>query len=41
MRRYEFALFSAVQRPRGASGTERTDLFAGTAVRFYRLNGIG
>jgi predicted TIM-barrel fold metal-dependent hydrolase len=26
---------------KGASGTERTDLFAGTAARFYRLNGIG
>ena len=26
---------------RGASGTERADLFAGTAARFYRLNGIG
>jgi len=26
---------------RGASGTERADLFAGTATRFYRLNGIG
>jgi predicted TIM-barrel fold metal-dependent hydrolase len=26
---------------RGASGTERTDLFSGTAARFYRLNGIG
>ena len=25
----------------GASGTERADLFAGTAARFYRLNGIG
>src|SRR5262252_6404240 len=26
---------------RGASGTERADLFAGTAARFYRLTGIG
>jgi hypothetical protein len=26
---------------RGASGTERADLFAGTAARFHRLNGIG
>jgi len=26
---------------RGASGAERADLFAGTAARFYRLNGIG
>src|SRR5439155_15364277 len=26
---------------RGVSGTERADLFAGTAARFYRLNGIG
>ena len=26
---------------KGASGTERADLFAGTAARFYRLNGIG
>jgi predicted TIM-barrel fold metal-dependent hydrolase len=26
---------------RGASGTERADLFAGTATRLYRLNGIG
>jgi hypothetical protein len=26
---------------RGASGMERADLFAGTAVRFYRLTGIG
>jgi L-fuconolactonase len=26
---------------RGASRTERTDLFSGTAARFYRLNGIG
>jgi L-fuconolactonase len=26
---------------KGASGTERADLFAGTATRFYRLNGIG
>jgi L-fuconolactonase len=26
---------------KGASGTERADLFAGTATRFYRLNGVG
>ena len=26
---------------KGASGTERADLFAGTAARFYRLSGIG
>jgi predicted TIM-barrel fold metal-dependent hydrolase len=26
---------------RGASGMERADLFAGTAVRFYQLTGIG
>jgi L-fuconolactonase len=26
---------------KGASGTERADLFAGTATRFYRLTGIG
>ena len=26
---------------KGASATERADLFAGTAARFYRLNGIG
>jgi predicted TIM-barrel fold metal-dependent hydrolase len=26
---------------RGASATERADLFAGTAARFYRLNAIG
>ncbi|TGS09652.1 amidohydrolase [Mesorhizobium sp. M2E.F.Ca.ET.209.01.1.1] len=26
---------------RGAGGTEKTDLFARTATRFYRLNGIG
>jgi predicted TIM-barrel fold metal-dependent hydrolase len=26
---------------RGASGAERADLFAGTAARFYRLDGIG
>jgi predicted TIM-barrel fold metal-dependent hydrolase len=26
---------------RGASGTERADLFAGTGTRFYRLDGIG
>ena len=26
---------------KGASATERADLFAGTATRFYRLNGIG
>jgi predicted TIM-barrel fold metal-dependent hydrolase len=26
---------------RGASASERADLFAGTAARFYRLNGIG
>jgi predicted TIM-barrel fold metal-dependent hydrolase len=26
---------------KGASGTERADLFAGTATRFYRLSGIG
>jgi L-fuconolactonase len=26
---------------RGASATERADLFAGTAARFYRLSGIG
>jgi len=25
----------------GASGAARADLFAGTAVRFYRLNAIG
>jgi hypothetical protein len=29
------------QLTKGASGTERADLFAGTAARFYRLNGIG
>ena len=26
---------------KSAGGTERADLFAGTAARFYRLNGIG
>jgi predicted TIM-barrel fold metal-dependent hydrolase len=26
---------------KGASATERADLFAGTATRFYRLSGIG
>jgi L-fuconolactonase len=26
---------------KGASGTERADLFSGTAARFYRLDGIG
>jgi L-fuconolactonase len=26
---------------KAAGGTERADLFAGTAARFYRLNGIG
>jgi L-fuconolactonase len=26
---------------RDASATERADLFAGTAARFYRLNAIG
>jgi L-fuconolactonase len=26
---------------KAASATERADLFAGTATRFYRLNGIG
>jgi predicted TIM-barrel fold metal-dependent hydrolase len=26
---------------KGASKTEKAELFAGTAARFYRLNGIG
>jgi predicted TIM-barrel fold metal-dependent hydrolase len=26
---------------KGASATERADLFAGTAARFYRISGIG
>jgi L-fuconolactonase len=29
------------QLTRGASTTERADLFAGTATRFYRISGIG